>query len=366
MTVDFHSKITYNVPDEGWEKKLLEHNTSTVYQTHNWQEVFKQVYDSIPVYITVFNSNNDIVGQLAALIHKKHYWKDVDAFTSFIGQKLNLRTYLNWFHGPVIHDYSNQNAIVAEILSNIDRIVLKNKVTFIRGISPPLDQNISNKSFKKFGYKLESWATYITELHQTSDELFQSLNKKTRYDIKKSESNELEFEVVNNINSYHEFSNVKWESLERSGQKPKRRSIFFEKHFELLYKPGYEKLFLVRHNGKILSGILTEIFNGHVIQHGVGNSLQTKLRPGSFLTWHTIKWALENNFSTFDMGGINPMPKSKKEEQIDFYKSKWAGKKYNYFLYTKIINKTKSKIASFLQNPNKISQISKRIRTSEF
>ena len=52
----------------------------------------------------------------------------------------------------------------------------------------------------------------------------------------------------------------------------------------LLYSEhDYEKLFLVRDNGKLVGGILGVIFNNNVIQHGVGISPSTKLWLGHLL-----------------------------------------------------------------------------------
>ena len=123
-----------------------------------------------------------------------------------------------------------------------------------------------------------------------------------------------------------------------------------------LYKKNYEKLFLVKHKGAIIGGILGVIFNGNIIQHGVGNSLTTQLLGGPFLTWNSLKWAINEKYSTFDMGGVNPFPEYSKEKTIDFYKSKWGGKKHHYNFYTKIFGKTKSKISSFLKNPKRASK----------
>lgn len=355
LSMNLKSEYSYEVDSKEWNNKLLQNKASTVYQTSNWQEIYKQAYDSKPIFITVMKSNGEILGQLGGIIHKKLFWQDANVFSSFIGDKLNLRTTLNWFHGPIIYDYHNQKEIISEILSCIDKISKENKVTLVRGISPPLDETLLNEPFNSFNYTIDPWTTYITDLTHEQEKLFNSLNKKTRYDIRKSEQQELEFEIATNKKSYDEFYELKLEAKKRAGQKVKRNPIFFDMHIKLLYKKGYEKLFLARHNEEVIGGILGVIFNGNIIQHSVGNS-STKLLGGPFLTWNAIKWAINEKYSTFDMAGVNPFPESSKEETIDFYKSKWRGKKYTYALYTKIFDKTKSKIASFLKNPVKSSK----------
>ena len=356
MSLNLKSKYSYEIDSNEWNNTLLQNKISTIYQTSNWQEIYKQVYDSKPVFITVTKSNGKILGQLGAVIHKKLFWQDTNIITSLIGSKLNLRTTLNWFHGPILHDYHNQKEIISEILSCIDKISIENKVTMIRGISPPLDDKLLNESFKSFNYSLNPWATYITDLKQKPEKLYNSFNKKTRYDIRKSEQQELKFEIAKNKKSYDEFNELKVEARKRAGQKTKLNTFFFDAHREFLYKKGYENLFLVKHEGVIIGGILGVIFNGNIIQHGVGNSVTTELLGGPFLTWNALKWAINKKYSTFDMGGVNPYPESLKEGKIDFYKSKWGGKKHHYTFYTKIFSKTKSKISSFLKNPKRASK----------
>lgn len=357
MPLNLKSEYSYQVDSNEWDNTLLQNKISTVYQTNNWQEIYKQVYGSKPVFITVMESNGKILGQLAGVIHKKLFWQDANVITSFIGEKLNLRTTLNWFHGPILYDYHNQKEIISEILSCIDKISIENKVTMVRGISPPLDDKLLNESFKSFNYTLTPWATYLIDLKQESQKLYNSFNKATRYDVRKSEQQKLKFEIAKTKKDYDKFNELKVKARKRAGQKVKLNQTFFDMHRDLLYKKGYEKLFLVYHEGEIIGGILGVIFNGNIIQHGVGNSDTTKLLGGPFLTWNSIKWAINKKYSTFDLGGVNPYPESSKEGKIDFYKSKWGGKKYNYTFYTKIFDKTKSKISSLLKNPKRVSKI---------
>ena len=201
MPINLKSSYSYEVDSNEWNNTLLQNKISTVYQTSNWQEIYRQAYDSKPVFITVLKPNGEIVGQLGAVIHKKLFWQDANVITSFIGGKLNLRITLNWFHGPIIHDYHNQKEIISKILSCIDKISIENKVTIVRGISPPLDNKLLNEPFGSFNYTIDPWASYITDLTQEPEKLFNSLDKKTRYDIRKSEQQELEFEIANNKKS---------------------------------------------------------------------------------------------------------------------------------------------------------------------
>jgi len=353
MPENLKSEISYDINSKEWNNELLKNQASTGYQTSNWQETYKRTYDSKPFFITISRPNGKLLSQLGGIIHKKLFWSNTNLVTSYIGNKLNLRTTLNWFYGPIIHDTDYQQEIISEILLCIDKISKDNKVAIATGISSPLEKPIPNSFFSAVGYRIKPWTTYITNLQQDKEKLYNSLNKKTRYDYRKSQQQELTFEIADTKKSYDEFNDLKINARKNKGEKIKKNNVFFDAHRELLYKHDYEKLFLVKNSGEVIGGILGIIFNGNVIQHGVGISPSTKLLAGTSMTWNSLQWCIGKKYSTFDMGGANPFPDSSKEKSIDFFKSKWGGEKYSYNLYTKIFDKTKIKISSFIKNPKR-------------
>ncbi|MCH7882668.1 MAG: hypothetical protein IIB69_14105 [Proteobacteria bacterium] len=240
MTINLKSEYSYKVNSKEWNNQLLQNKASTIYQTNNWQEIYKQAYGSKPVFITVTKPDGEILGQLSGVIHKNFFWENTNIFSSTIGKKLNLRTTFNWFYGPIIYDFNYQKEITSEILSCIEKVSIENNVAMIRGISAPLHEEFSNESFKDFNYRIKPWATYITNLNETSDKFYESLNKKTRYDIRKSEKQELEFEIANTKKDYDEFHDLKIESKNNAGYNVKSNYQFFDIHRDLLLKNNFK------------------------------------------------------------------------------------------------------------------------------
>ena len=361
--MSLHVKISSEINENEWNEDLSKSTGSTVYQTYNWQKLYREVFDSKPIFITITNDSGIVVGQLACLIHEKMEVSDTNPLSKKIGNLLGLGTSLWWYHGPIIHNKQYENEILSLILSTVDKIAKENKVINIRGISSPITQQFSHENFKKFNYNIQPWSTYIIDLNQDHKTLFSSLNKKTRYDIRKAESNELEFEVVDNKNSLNkifEFKLTSKNKLDRLSSKVK--NSFLDSHWNFLFEKQFEKAFLVKYKDEYIGGIVLLHFNNNTIQHFVVNSSKTSLQGGPFLTWNVIKWGIENNYSSFDVGGINPNPVLEKEKKIDYYKSKWTGKKYDYFFYTKIINRKKYYFSTALKNPNRIISKSQRYK----
>jgi hypothetical protein len=351
--MSFNVKISTVVDEDEWNDELKKNPGSTVYQNTIWQKLYHESFDSKPIFITVTNKLGNVVGQLACLIHKKMLWGESNALIRKIGNMLELGAQLWWYHGPIIHDEVNSNEILSIILSSVDQIAKENNVVVIRGISSPLTIQFPSEIFQDLGYNLDPRLTFVIDLNQDLDELYNSLKKDTRYYIRKSEKEDYEFDLAKEMNDMVNFQDLKSETKKREGKEHFRSPHFWENHWKIMQNNGYEELLLARSNGKIEGTILTLFFNGNSIQHALSNSPHKDL-VGTFLTWNTLKWAQKMNFRTFDFAGVDPNPKTKKEKGIFFYAEKFGGKKYEYFSYTKIIDKKKYYVSTGFKNPKKI------------
>lgn len=65
------------------------------------------------------------------------------------------------------------------------------------------------------------------------------------------------------------------------------------------------RLFVARHNGKIIAGSVFRFFPGGLIEYSRNSSLpeSRSLRPNDLLIWRGIEWACKEGFSLFSMGG---------------------------------------------------------------
>jgi len=348
--MDYKIEISNTIDEKIWNDKLLKNKASTTYQTGNWLSAYTGDLGFKPIFILVRNPLGEIVGQLAAKIINE--LRNESLISKKIGRKLRLGISLSWHYGPIIHDSKNYSEILIMILKEVEKTAKSNHVTMIRGSTPPLSTNQYNKLFEKFGYRSQQWGTLITNLDNDEKKVYSSLDKKTRYDIRKTEKLNLKFEVAKERSTVEKYFLLKLQARSEFDKKIMKHA-YKDVHWENLYKKGYEKIFLVKSNEEVLGGIFTLMFNGNVIQHGVVNSENKTLQGGSFLIWNTINWLIKEKYSTFDVGGVNPNPSSKKEEQIKFFKSKWNGTQYNYSIYTKILSKKNHNLFSVLKKLSK-------------
>lgn len=338
--------------DEKWNEQLTKSKFSSAFQTSNWIKNYK-IPGSKPIFIQVETDEEKIVGQLAAIIHK-NYLRNENIIAKKIGSKINISSILTWIYGPIVYDITNYSEIVYSILDTVEKIAKEKNIVMIKGSTPPMDQNESKELFKRYGYKMQPWSTYILSLNTDENNLYESLDKKTRYEIRKSCESNLIFEIPNGLDYPKEFYKLKNEEYQRDGRQISPICDSYEDRWENLFKTGIEKIFLAEIQDKVVSGISNIFFNGYIIQHAVANSFQRNSLAGAFVTWKTIIWAIKNKQKFYDMGGVNPNPSSQKEKNIDFYKSKWGGKKYSYSIYIKILDKRKQAISSILKNPKNV------------
>jgi hypothetical protein len=328
-----------------WDHLLMKSTESTAFQMSKNYDPYKLAFNSKPLYITVEDSKGNILAQLLAV---QHYHNGIHSFNNSIASKINIGSSIFWHHGPIIHDIHMHKEISTLILQKLEHFSKLNNVLIIKGSSTLMPEQSSSVQFKNVDYHNTKWDTWVIDLKKDLDVLYKSLHNKTRYDIRKGEKNNFVFEVATDRTILDEWIEIKHAANKRKNQILKKHEKFNNYLWEILYKPGFEKIYVARLDGKIISGIANKLFNKNVIQHSIINS-QKNLQSGSFLTWNAMKWSKENNFLAYDMGGANPHPISVKEQGIRHYKSKWGGKEIQYDLYSKVVNKTKWRFFKLLK-----------------
>lgn len=343
MVLTFEVKYDNEVTENEWNGILEKNENATAFQSYNWAILYKEVFNSIPVFIYIKNGTN-VVAQLAASIHSDYYTNKVNSLFRIILKKLDLKI-MRWKYGPIIHDKKLTNEIHSKILEALDEVSKENNVDVINGRYPALGsetQSPPNELLIKNNYNVDSWSTYIVDLTQhNSDKLFSSLDKKIRYDIRKGQNKGLEFEARDDIQSLEQLLQMK-----KNDSLKNDIGILDKAHFKNMITKKMEKIFFATKDTNPKGAIRCLLFNGNLIQQGVTTTPEGRLlQAGSFVTWNAIKWTKENNCKTFDMGGANPSDtRSEKEYTIDFYKSKWKGDMCTYTICNKISNSFKYKI----------------------
>jgi len=345
--MSFTATVENYVNEDDWDNSLTKSKHATAFQSAYFFKPNQVANKSKPIFIKIFNQDKVLVGQLSCLIDKKT--KNSSSFSKLLSKQLGLGSILHWKHGPIIHDNNNYEEILTLVFSTLEKICKEEHVEILKGTSPPLDRNFTKSFFKENNYEVTPWKNYIINLPSSSDDFLTSLHNKIRYDIRKGIKNQLTFEVASTLEELDEFGFLKYgKRVDDPTKILEQGKDGIKSAWEYHFKKGIRKLFLVRYNGELIGGINALVMNNIVCHTTVVNSSKN-MQGGSFLTWNSIKWAIENNNLFLDLGGANPNPKNKKEEGIDHYKSKWNGIEYSVFHFSKIFNKKRSKVSGFLK-----------------
>lgn len=349
------TEICFDINSEYWNDALKREEHATAFQVADWFEPNKRMDDARQFFILVKDSSDEIVGQLTGVIGLGGSSMYKSSLNNFIFKKLNLGNKIVWHHGPIIHNKKLRYDITKEILKRVDELLTKYDIDYVHGTSIPTLQPANEEIFESFGYSITPWSTYILDLKKDQKNLRGSLDKKIRYELRKSEKNNLSFQLASSRHELDEFARFKHKL--RGNPSPDLLPEDVRDHnWKIWYEGNIKKLFLVRFKDELIGAISISEFNGNLYQAAVVNT-KKEIGGGTFLTWNVIKWGSENAKSKFDFGGVNPNPSSNKEKGIDFFKSKWGGEKFSQDIFIKICNKNKMKIAKIIDNPRLLKKL---------
>jgi Acetyltransferase (GNAT) domain len=68
---------------------------------------------------------------------------------------------------------------------------------------------------------------------------------------------------------------------------------------------GSRRVFLARHNGRVIAGIVVRFFPGSVMEYAANSSLTDALclRPNDLLNWRAIEWGCSEGMTKYNLGG---------------------------------------------------------------
>jgi len=343
--VMFEYKIYDNVIKENWNNSLLKFKSSTFLQSY--ENLTHKTQSKKPMFVYVFNSNNEIVGQLGLTIINTSGLYSSKIFNSFLKPFSNITKRGVWVYGPLIAslNVSDRVLIFEQILRAIDEIAQKYDLVHIDAHTAPLE-DLSNVEFcnlfKKYGYEMTDEITHIVDLKkQEIDEIWNNLHKKTRGDVNRAKRRNITGTKLQTLDELKQYSLLNIEWAKSKGLVITEIDYEMKKLWENI-QLGLEQVFLAYQNSKLISGVRIGCFNNIAYNNFVINSYNEKTNlGGTLLYWLALEWAKTNNLDFYDFsGGLlinNDDPQIEDYiKNLQFYKSKWGGQPTPYYNLTKI------------------------------
>jgi len=355
-------QISENVNGEEWNNNLQKFPAATFLQTYEY--ISEHPGSEIPVFVSVLDENNQIVGQLGLKIIKTAETYSGKILLKFLSIFSALTKRAIWIYGPLIasSDLHDRTAILEQILMALDEIGEKFDLVHLEGHTPSLDNEVDSdykNIFNKFNYSSIDEITFVVDLNKTTDELWKDLPRKSRGDVSRAKRRNIvvkELETFEEINQYF-MLNVEWAKS--------KGLVLADINYEInkLWKNhnlGIEKVLLAYQDCKLISGIRIGCFNNVAYTNYAVNSYSVKSNlGGSLLNWFALEWAKNRNMKFYDFSGgsladtisENNNTENKKnndhireleftpDEEIHtllFYKTKWGGSPKKYYNFKKV------------------------------
>jgi len=317
-------KISINdKPDLLWNDRLFNSGYGNKNQSIE-EGKSAQNNDKTPQFITFVNDSEKIVGQLLVSLSGRFTKKNLSK--KLVGKFLKLKSVVcTWEYGPVIFDSSYSEEIYEKLG---DYLISKNYI--VSGWQNPLQTD--GISILKSKFQIIPWSTFMIDLCQPLDILFQNIDKKSgRKNIKRSKERGVDIESITDENLM-DFLTLRNGMRKKQGL-PARTFEHFSFWWNLM-KPLGLSGFLTRKNNVPTGGLLFSHIDNQIIEIAVARSeidTDEKLYSQDLIKWNIIEWGHNHGLKYYNLAGFNPNPTNDKEKGIFSYKKKWGGKRYDYF-----------------------------------
>ena len=91
----------------------------------------------------------------------------------------------------------------------------------------------------------------LNDILKSCEKLFDDDVKRPGILLVKSEKEDFEFKIADNVTAMEKFQDLKSEAKKREGEKPFRNIKFWKKHWKIMKNNGFEELILAKNKDRI-------------------------------------------------------------------------------------------------------------------
>ncbi|TSC82344.1 MAG: FemAB family protein [Parcubacteria group bacterium Gr01-1014_20] len=247
--------------------------------------------------------------------------------------KYKLPFGLNYFYVP--RGPSGSLKKLEILISEIQKLKERHKVIFLR-VEPAVEENTEDKKILQvLGFKkskqVQPETTAVLNLKIKESELYEKLDKDTRYAIKTAQKRGVKIIKIESTKEKLEKFNEFWEIFEATNKRHELRTYPEKYYREVFALTGNcrSKIFLGQVGDKTVSAALIIHF-AESSTYGLASSLEGygKFNAPSLLLWEAILDAKANGLNIFDLWGIDE--NNKKWSGITSFKKSFGSQTVKY------------------------------------
>lgn len=312
-------------PDPNWNKRLLESELGTIFQTKERGE-FESVKHKI-IYLIFKDDNGSIVAQNVIKVSER-FTNNNNKEKLFSKIPTARKKLYSWVYGPVIF----RKELSKEIFAAFNQFLISEKCAidgWTNILFPGDPQSLGSN------YKVRKWGTLLIDLSQSKETVYENISKNSgRKNIERSIKRGVTVEEITE-KSLLEYSNLMNEMKKNDGRDKSQFENLLRRW--KTYKPMGYSGFLARKNENVIGGLLFSYVNGHILEAGVARSEIDRLNHyycQDLIKWKLIEWGIDHGQKYYDLAGFNPNYTSDKERGILRYKEKWGGTPFYFHRIT--------------------------------
>ncbi|MBF0208689.1 MAG: GNAT family N-acetyltransferase [Oligoflexia bacterium] len=258
---------------------------------------------------------------------------------------LPMTNKLNYtFHSPGGVAFSNKlgqklkREIWKVLVRYLEGLFLKHSVCSFNIHLPPLTPNFwSDKGYPLvnpllfYGFKNDLTQTMIINLNQSSEQIFNTYTKGTKYELNRIEKSDISLVDANGIpNALEKYYELHVSTYRRNGQRPHPYK-YFECIFNNVLRKGLCRIIFLEKNGRFFAVNNTALYKKTAF-YWTGASINEKeLGENRILLHNQIMHAKSKGFSTYEVGEVFPDVKNGKLRGLSVFKKSFGGEMYPYY-----------------------------------
>ena len=313
----------------GWKEYVMDHADGNFFQLPEAFDLFQHVPGYIPSVFAALDSTGKIAGILVSVLQQEPKFY----------AKLTSRSII--WGGPLVDNSEVCETILIQYLETLGKKAI---YTQFRNT---YDTSHLKSSFQKMKFIYLEHLNFLVHTETESPEkLLSSMSKSKSRQIKKGLSS-AEIIETNCEEDIHTFYQLLQTLYQEKVNKPLAPKKFFDYFREQLVSKGLGKFLLIRHEGKIIGGIVCPIFPGKAIYEWYIAGMDKEYKeqyPSILSTWAAIAEGQKMGLKHFDFLGAG---KPDADYGVRDFKAKFGGELVQYGRYEKIHHPLLMKIGIF-------------------
>ena len=319
-------EVVDSIDQDMWSKFVRNHPQGNIFQTPEMAGVYKRTKNYNPLCLAM-QEDDEIYGiLLASIIQEKSILSHFSSRSIIIG-------------GPLLSRDLSQKG-VAQFLQEYNKTV-SNRALFTH-VRPLSGQFNGGEYFINSGFQFEERLNFLIKLNRPVEELWRSIPKSRRKNIKRAEKNGVEVHEMKSSSQMPVFYDLIKDTYKRV-KIPVADISLFTAAFDILVPNKMARFYLAIYRDKPIASRVVLNYNGLTYDWYAGTSSEhMKLYANEAIVWRVLQDSTKEGFHTFDFGGAG-----KPGELAGRYvfKKRFGGREVRYGRYIKVHAPVRMKVA---------------------